>query len=135
VTDAVDPGTGRVVDAALQLLDRQIVDRAGRPVANVDDLEIEVVDGVPLVTAMLSGLPALGPRLGGLLGRTLVAMHRRLHPRGEAEPKRIPFSLVAALDAAVHLSCDETAIPATELERWVDEQIVQRIPGNRRAGE
>lgn len=61
-------------DAALHLLDRQVVDRDGRLVAKVDDVELLLGnDGALAVTALLCGLPALLPRVGiDVHGRPLV---------------------------------------------------------------
>ena len=61
---------GRRILAALDLLDRQIVDDESMMAGKVDDLEFEQSnEGYLYVTAILSGLGALGPRLGGRLGR------------------------------------------------------------------
>jgi hypothetical protein len=115
--------------AVLHLLDRQIVDaRTGRPVAKVDDLELDLDRDPPAVTALLTGPQAWGPRFSGLFGRAVVAVHRRLHPDPDPEPYRIPVSQVSGVDSAVHVSGD---LPAgvNGLERWLDEQLVGRIPG------
>ena len=71
---------GREVWAALELLDRQLVDRNGRLVGKVDDVEFEVddePDALPHVTALLSGLGALANHIGGDTGATLAAAERR----------------------------------------------------------
>ena len=46
---------GRVLDARLHLLDRQVLDRDGVPVSTVDDLELEEV---PRLAALDRGTPA-----------------------------------------------------------------------------
>jgi len=57
---------GRWLDAALHLLDRQVVDRDGKMVCNVDDLEITVSSrGELAVSGLLVGPAALVPRLSG----------------------------------------------------------------------
>ena len=49
---------GRVLEAGLQLLDRQLVDRYGRLAGKVDDLELELPEGggPPLVTGYVRDL-------------------------------------------------------------------------------
>jgi sporulation protein YlmC with PRC-barrel domain len=57
---------GRWLDTALHLLDRQVVDRDGKMVCNVDDLEITIsAGGEVAVTGLLVGPAALVPRLSG----------------------------------------------------------------------
>jgi sporulation protein YlmC with PRC-barrel domain len=121
---------GRRYDAALNLLDRQIIDPDGRLVGNVDDVELtERDDGRLAVTAILVGPGVLGPRLGGRLGRWTVAGWRRLRADGNAKPGRIDAADISRIDSAVHLSVrpDEPGIDG--LERWVDEHVISRIPG------
>src|ERR671923_285859 len=64
---------GRALEAGLQLLDRQLIDKDGRLAGKVDDLELELPEGggPPVVTAILSGPGALSRRVGGRLGAWL----------------------------------------------------------------
>jgi len=127
---------GRRMDAALRLLDHQLVDRDGRLCGKVDDLELERRDdGTLVVTAILTGPGALGPRLPGVLGRATVAVWRRLH--GDAEPgaSRIPFERVAEIDSAVRLTMSRAEVPTHGLERWARENVVEKLPGAGRAPE
>jgi hypothetical protein len=85
-----NPPGGRRLDAALQLLDHQLIDRDGALVGKIDDLELARSEtGHLVVTAILSGPGALGPRLPGVLGRSVLAIWRRLHPDTEPQPARI----------------------------------------------
>ena len=80
---------GRQVWAALELLDRQLVDRAGLLAGKVDDLEFAEPRGgdeLPTVTAILSGLGALASHIGGRTGRWLASVERRL----ASEPTSTP---------------------------------------------
>ena len=100
----VDPGNR--LDAVLHLLDRQVVDRDGRMVCKVDDVELTVVpDGTWEVTGLLAGPPALVPRLGGKVGHTLEQGWRRLGVQegDRLVPWRIPLALVARLGSGVEL--------------------------------
>jgi hypothetical protein len=67
-------------DAALHLLDRQIVDRDGAMVGKVDDVELaDGADGSLRVSGLLLGPAALLPRFGGeRLGRWLLGRWRTL---------------------------------------------------------
>ena len=50
------------IDAGLQLLDRQIVDRDGRMTGKVDDLELtQLEDAPPFLSALITGPGALSP--------------------------------------------------------------------------
>jgi hypothetical protein len=133
------PGLRRQYDAGLHLLDRQIVDRNGAPVANVDDLELVVrPDGRLAVSALLVGPGALGPRVGGRLGRWTVAIWRRLRPDVDPSPGRIEAALVSGTDSAVHLSVALADLDPTGLdglERWLRRYVIDRIPGAGHADE
>lgn len=68
-----EPWPDTEYDAALHLLDRQIVDTDGRHVAKVSDVELtEDPDGGLVPTGLLVGTPALLPRFGGRLGDWLM---------------------------------------------------------------
>jgi hypothetical protein len=128
--DGAGPGFRRQYDAGLHLLDRQIVDRNGAPVANVDDLELtERADGRLAVSALLVGPGALGPRVGGRLGRWIVAIWRRLRPDVDPSPGRIDAALVTGTDSAVHISAVAGELGVDGLERWVRRYVIDRIPG------
>jgi hypothetical protein len=119
-----------VLDAGLALLDRQILDCEDRPFAKVDDLEVAFDSGGrPYVSAILCGPGAAGPRLGGRVGRWIVAVWRRLHPAVDPHPVVIPMNVVARIDSAVHLSVAADTTSARALDRWAVEHIIDRIPG------
>ncbi len=121
---------GRRYDAALHLLDRQLVDPNGELVAKVDDLELaERTDGRLVVTALLTGPGAFGPRLGGRLGRWVVSIWRRLSDHDSATPGRIPFSAVSGIDSAIHLTRRRDSLGVDGLEVWIRSHIVRQLPG------
>jgi hypothetical protein len=118
------------LDAALQLLDRQLVDRDGWLVGKVDDLELaEQQDGSLLVTAILTGPGALGPRFPGVLGRAILALWHRLSDDADPQPGRIEFAAVRSLGSAVTLSIAMRALPSRALERWARDRIIGKLPG------
>jgi len=114
---------GRILDAELHLLDRQVLDRTGTPVTAVDDLELSDIplgaelDGVeaPVVENLLAGT-VLGTRLFG-----------RRTP--DARWHRIPWAAVARLEVAIHLDADADDFDVRRAERWVRDHIIGRIPG------
>jgi sporulation protein YlmC with PRC-barrel domain len=128
---------GRVLDLGLHLLDRQVLDTDGGMVCNVDDLELTVPEdgGPPYVSAILCGPAALGPRLGGLLGRWLVASSRLLGRRHDEAPDRVPFALVNDIGSSVVISRSRQELGILGAEDTAREYVVERLPGARRASE
>jgi hypothetical protein len=126
---------GRRLDAALSLLDRQLVDRDGRLAGKVDDVElVRRPDGTLAVSAVLCGPGALGPRLPGLLGRFMLAVWRRMHADLDPAPARIPFSAVDEVGAAVTLTRGRDELPNQDLETWMRRQVIEKLPGASDAG-
>ncbi|KAA1419265.1 hypothetical protein F0U44_12530 [Nocardioides humilatus] len=95
--------TRQQYDAALHLLDRQIVDVDGLLVGNVDDVELtEEPDGSLVPTGLLVGMAALLPRLSRGLYRRWV----RLAPANaeRSRPGVIDIEAVAEVDSDIRLS-------------------------------
>jgi sporulation protein YlmC with PRC-barrel domain len=112
------------------LLDRQIVDREGLPVGNVDDVELAVAeDGSLTVSALLVGAQAWGRRLGGRLGDSIAGLTSRLQRRTPTGPIRIPIDLVRGTGAAITLSVSRDLLVEPELEAWLRDHVITRIPG------
>ena len=123
-------------DLRLRLLDRQVVDRDGGLICKVDDVEFaRTDDGGYVVTALLAGPLALGPRLPGRLGRWTVALARRWSEEPEPAPRRIPFERVTELGSAVVVDRSRDELGVAGLEDWVRTHVVDRIPGSRHASE
>jgi hypothetical protein len=121
---------GRRYDAALHLLDRQIIDPDGRLVAKVDDLELTERDDRRLVvSAILTGPGALGPRLDGRLGHWVVSVWRRLRPDDDPRPGRIAAGDITDLDSAVHVAVRASELHSSGLEAWVNDHVITRLPG------
>src|SRR2546430_3666621 len=82
------------------LLDRELIDSRGMPAGRVDDLELTVPGPgqPPVLTALLCGPTAFGPRLGGRLGTWWQAIGRRLRPVTGSYPNRIVTELVDHVD-------------------------------------
>jgi sporulation protein YlmC with PRC-barrel domain len=123
--------SGEVVDAALQLLDRQIVDAEGKLAGKVDDLDLgfsQEPGGPPYVDAILTGPGALAHRLGGRLGAWLDSVQRRLSE--DPIPPSIPFGVVKRIDNHLELSLPKRDLGTMKFERWTREHVIDRIPGN-----
>jgi sporulation protein YlmC with PRC-barrel domain len=123
-------------DLRLRLLDRQVVDGDGGLICKVDDVElVPAEDGGYVVTALLAGPLALGPRLPGRLGRWTVALARRWSDDPEPAPRRIPFERVTELGSAVVLDRTRDQLGISRLEDWVRTHVIERIPGSDHASE
>lgn len=115
------------------LLDRQIYDVDGEAVGKVDDVEITEPEGggPPVLTAILCGPLALGPRIGGRVGRWWTAVGRRLRPGGDPYPNRIPINQVDRVDRReVRLTVSRDVLDADRMRDWVRDHIIGRIPGS-----
>jgi sporulation protein YlmC with PRC-barrel domain len=121
---------GRTLEAGLQLLDRQLIDKDGRLAGKVDDLELEIPEGggPPVVTAILSGPGALSHRVGGRLGAWLEAAANRLR-EGDRRPARVSFGLVKRIGSAVDLSVAKAGLETERLEAWTRDHLIGRLPG------
>ncbi|HET6826018.1 MAG TPA: hypothetical protein VFH64_08850 [Amnibacterium sp.] len=115
---------GRILDARLHLLDRQVLDVDGEPVTTVDDLELGDLQfgerprsAAPTITALISG-PILTTRLFG--GRA---------PRGRLG--RIGWEVVAGIDIVLTLGIPGGGLEVTWFEGWLGEHVIGRIPGGR----
>jgi hypothetical protein len=115
------------------LLDRQIFDVDGLPVGKVDDLELTEPDdgGPPVLTAILTGPLALGPRIGGRIGHWWYAVGRRLRPHDDPTPNRIPINQVDRCDrTALRLSVSRDRLDADRLRDWTRDHVIGPIPGS-----
>ena len=131
-------GAGRRVWAVLELLDRQLVDRDGRLVGKVDDIEFAVddePDALPRVAALLAGLGALANHIGGDTGHALAAAERRLAEHRDHEPSRVDIAMVREIGSAIELDADGEELDTNRGERWVRDVIIGKIPGAGHAAE
>jgi sporulation protein YlmC with PRC-barrel domain len=121
----------RVIDAGLNLLDRQIIDKDGMMAGNVDDLELTFPSdgGPPVVTGILAGPGALARRLGRRSGAWLESVHSRLHPAEQPGPARIAFGVVKRVADHVEVVVSRSELDVSRFEQWVREKIIAKIPG------
>ena len=124
-------GHDRVFDAQLNLLDRQIIDSDQMLVAKVDDVELGTEsDGRLLVTGLLTGPGALGPRIGGVVGSLSVAIWSRLAGREADAPKRIDYGLVDEIGTALTLVVPRHVVAVDGFEAWTRDHVIAAIPGS-----
>ncbi len=128
---------GRVLDAGLDLFDRQLLDKDARLAGKVDDLEFSFPEGggPPHVTAILAGPGALAGRLGGRLGAWLEGLANRLRDSQERRPARIPFGVVKRIGSCVDLSVAKEELETDRVDAWIGDHVISRIPGARHAPE
>jgi hypothetical protein len=121
---------GRLLDARLHLLDRQLLNDDGDPTGIVDDLELT---GVEFDRAIEEGSEA--PRVTGLLSGQVVATRIFGGAPPQSHFQEIPWDLVASVGVVVTLKATDMQFDADWLERWLCERIVRHIPGGRNAAE
>jgi hypothetical protein len=128
---------GRVLDAGLHLLDRQLRDKDGKLAGKVDDLEFTLPEGggPPQVTAILAGPGALAGRLDGRLGTWLEAVANRLRDSNEPRPARIHFGVVKRIGSSVDLSVAKDQLETDWVEAWVRDHLIGHIRGAQHAPE
>jgi hypothetical protein len=117
------------------LLDRELIDSNGMPAGRVDDLELsEPSPGhPPVLTALLCGPTAFGPRIGGRLGTWWLAAGRRLRPIADSYPNRIPAELIDHVDRLeITLLTPRQNLDSYRFRRWAEDKIIGRIPGSGR---
>jgi hypothetical protein len=116
----------RYLDAQLHLLDRQVLDVDGVPIAVVDDLELSEIPAgqeippdtpPPVITALLSG-PALATRIFG--GRP-----------PESRMLRTPWVAIREVGVVIKLSVGRDTQDLFWTERWVRDHVIGHIPGGR----
>ncbi|OBF94489.1 hypothetical protein A5790_10395 [Mycobacterium sp. 852002-51152_SCH6134967] len=124
------PHRGRLLDARLHLLDRQLVVGDGDPVGIVDDLEIDGITAgadidksasPPTVSAILTG-DVLITRIFG--GRPPVS-----------RMQSIAWRAVAEVHGVIQVDIDDTDLDPPWIERWLRERLMVHIPGGRHAAE
>ena len=134
---------GEFLDAALHLLDRQVVDVDGLAVCKVDDLEVSFPhDGSPpAVTRLLAGAAALVPRLSSRSGQWLRSRWNSLGVQDADRdvPRAIALTDVAHLGSAVELAVPRVGLldrqpPASDgvEHRRMGELIGMRVRTGRR---
>lgn len=121
---------GRLLDARLHLLDRQLLNHHGEPVGIVDDLDL---DGIEVGAGIDRETPA--PKVSGILTGQVLAtrIFGGQPPRAKLQP--LEWRLVAKIGTVVQLIANDEPLVAPWVEHWLRDHVVGRIPGGRRAAE
>ncbi|MDT5066268.1 MAG: hypothetical protein QOK02_2423 [Mycobacterium sp.] len=119
-----------LLDARLQLLDRQLHDDSGEPVGIVDDLDL---DGITIGADIDPGAPV--PRLVGILTAQVLAVRifGGRAPRARLQP--LPWRLVAKVGIVVQLRPTDHRFEGLWLEHWLRDHLIGKIPGGRHAAQ
>jgi hypothetical protein len=125
--------SGRVLHAALHLLDRQLRDRHGELCGKVDDLELARTDtGTWYVTTLDTGSGQLLYRLGRRrAGTWLAKLVTHIEQSNLENPSRIPYDRVSDIGITVDLALDADDLATFAAERWTRDHIIGHIPGSR----
>jgi sporulation protein YlmC with PRC-barrel domain len=115
----------RRLDAALELLDRQLIGSDGTLAGKVDDLELTDL-AQPYLTAILTGSDALAGRLHTRFGRWLRGSSSRLLARHG--PSRVPFRQVEAIGASIRLRLAADQPGGGGGQGWAG-RLIGRVPG------
>ncbi|MEN3317264.1 MAG: hypothetical protein V7643_665 [Mycobacterium sp.] len=124
------PHRGRLLDARLHLLDRQLLDDTDDPVGIVDDLELtdfELDEDIPPGTE--------APEVTGLLSGQVLATRILGGEPPRSRLQEIPWNVVASVDAVVKLKPTDMTFDVSWVERWLRDRIIKHIPGGRHAAE
>ncbi len=114
-----------MLDLVRDVLDKQLLDRKGRPFGKVDGIVLELSeDGPPRVVALEVGAATRLARLPAWLSRWT----RRAATHAHAT--RIPKESVMAVANDIRVDIDATRTPAWRVERWLA-RVFARIPGGR----
>jgi hypothetical protein len=121
---------GRLLDARLHLLDRQLLDDDDDPVGIVDDLELT---DFPLDADISAGTAA--PRVTGILSGQVVGTRIFGGEPPRSRLQEIPWDLVHSVDTVVKLKPTDMTFDGGWIERWMRDRVIKHIPGGTHAAE
>ncbi len=124
------PAPGRLIDARLHLLDRQLVDPSGDPVGTVDDIEF---DGIPVDEPIAPDTPA--PHVVSIMSGHVLATRILGGQPPRARLQDIPWRLVERVGIVVELRDAGFASDSQWREHWLRDHVIARIPGGRHAAQ
>ena len=112
------------------VMDKKLVDREDRDMGRVDGLVMHVgSSSQPRITHILIGGTTPWMRLNPILARASARLARLWGPKS-AEPVRIPWSRVRAVDKDIKLDVLARETGAIDWEIWIARHILKRIPGS-----
>jgi sporulation protein YlmC with PRC-barrel domain len=118
------------MDLVRDVLDKQLLDRQGKPMGRVDGLVMRVGDGSqPRVTHIEIGGATLASRLHPTFERVAKRLARLWGP-GRPRPVRIPWSRIETVGRDIKLDVEAKETGAIAWEIWIARHIIERIPGS-----
>jgi hypothetical protein len=112
------------------VMDKKLVDRENRDMGRVDGLAMHAGSGSqPRITHILVGGTTPWMRLSPVLARASAKLARLWGPKS-AEPVRIAWSRVQAVDKDIKLDVLAPETGAIDWEIWIAHHIIKRIPGS-----
>ena len=112
------------------VMDKKLVDRENRDMGRVDGLVMHVgSSSQPRITNILVGGTTPWMRLSPVLARASARLARLWGPKS-AEPVRIPWSRVRAVDKDIKLDVLALETGAIDWDIWIARYIIKRIPGS-----
>jgi hypothetical protein len=103
---------------------------AGRPRGRPGALRTRARPG-PVLTALLCGPTALGPRIGGRLGTRWQAAGRRLGPVADPYPNGIPAGLIDHVDRLeITPLTPREHLDSYRFRCWAADKVINKIPGS-----
>ncbi|MEO5815123.1 MAG: hypothetical protein ABIT20_07575 [Gemmatimonadaceae bacterium] len=101
-------------------------------IGRVDGLVLELEDGRPLrVATILVGGPVRDARIGAPV-LWLTQLLRRMVGLTSDGISRIPFSAVREISHVIEVDVDDASLESEEVERWLCDHVIRRIPGGDR---
>lgn len=116
------------LDLRHDVLDAQLMDRNGENIGRCDTLLLELREGrPPRVATILIGGKVRDERIGRWMSG-LAGFFRRGKDRSGGV-SRIPFAAMQALGETIQLDVLRNELPSEHVEKWLNENVVSRIPG------
>jgi hypothetical protein len=116
---------GRLFDAVMHVLDRQVLDVEKMPVTVADDVELSDIPSGPIP----EGTPA--PVITNLLAGSVLGTRMFGGRPPSSRLNRIRWKHVAELGTALRLNIRGEDLDVLWTERWVHRRVIGRIPGGR----
>ena len=116
------------IDLVRDVLDTQVLGREKRPLGKVDGIGLELREGAAPRVAYLeidsvTAWRRLGPRFGCWEAKLASRWQRAAHPY------RFTWSQVRDFGIDIEIDVDVERLPPFDLEHWLREKFVDRIPG------
>ena len=120
------------MDLVRDILDKQLLDRNGKPMGRVDGLVMRVGEGSkPRITHLEIGGATLAARLHSAFEEIVKRFGRLWGPK-RPQPVRIPWSRVETVGRDIKLDVEAKETGAIAWEMWIARHIIERIPGSGR---